>query len=465
MSAYKLIVIGGGLSGLAAGIRYARFGEKVLILEKHSSPGGLNSYYYRHGRLLETGLHAMTNWAAPDDRHATLNRLLRQLKLPRHRLVFHEQFSSEILFPHAMSLRFSNDFSLLKEEISRLFPQTVDRFLGLVKLIADYDPYIPRPRISARTRLQAVLDDDLLINMLFWPLMMYGNSEEHDMDFSQFVIMFRSIYQEGFFRPAGTIKDFLDLLLSHYHDLGGEIRMKASVQTIITRNNRVAGVRLSTGEEILGDNLISTIGYPNTLELVGRRDPVELSPYKGRMSFVELIYFLPAKKIAGLKTDRTIIFYQLNEPFCYCRPEAPVEVANGVICFPGNFKGLPEEDLLQLRITHPANYDLWAAASSSVYPQMKEEWAQKSQTIIAQIIGNYQYDILFFDSFTPLTIERFTGKAQGAVYGSPLKIKDGRTPFSNLFIAGTDQGYLGIIGSMFSGVTMVNDHILKTNQG
>ncbi|CAK8713632.1 Phytoene dehydrogenase [Candidatus Electrothrix aarhusensis] len=59
-----------------------------------------------------------------------------------------------------------------------------------------------------------------------------------------------------------------------------------------------------------------------------------------------------------------------------------------------------------------------------------------------------------------MTIERFTEKCGGAVYGSPIKIKSGKTPFENLFIAGTDQGYLGIVGAMLSGVTIVNQHLL-----
>jgi len=44
---YDAIVIGAGMSGLAAGIRLAMFDKKVVILEKHSIPGGLNSYYQR----------------------------------------------------------------------------------------------------------------------------------------------------------------------------------------------------------------------------------------------------------------------------------------------------------------------------------------------------------------------------------------------------------------------------------
>jgi hypothetical protein len=41
-----------------------------------------------------------------------------------------------------------------------------------------------------------------------------------------------------------------------------------------------------------------------------------------------------------------------------------------------------------------------------------------------------------------------------------VKIKDGNIGYDNLFIAGTDQGFLGIVGSMLSGVSIVNQHIL-----
>jgi len=39
-------------------------------------------------------------------------------------------------------------------------------------------------------------------------------------------------------------------------------------------------------------------------------------------------------------------------------------------------------------------------------------------------------------------------------------VKDGNIGYPNLFLAGTDQGFLGIIGSMLSGVSIVNQHIL-----
>ena len=120
-----VLVIGGGLSGLAAAIRVARFSPHVLLLEKHSRLGGLNSYFYRNKTLYETGLHAITNYAGPKDKKAPLNRLLRQLKLRRSELVFCEQHHSVVVFNGCTSLKFSNDFDLFQSEINNNLGITV----------------------------------------------------------------------------------------------------------------------------------------------------------------------------------------------------------------------------------------------------------------------------------------------------------------------------------------------------
>jgi phytoene dehydrogenase-like protein len=468
---YPLLIIGGGLSGLAAGIRFARFGQKVLILEKHSKIGGLNSYYHRKGKLLETGLHAVSNFAPPEDKHAPLNRLLRQLKIPRRNLVLHEQFSSEILFPDRASLCFSNDFSQLQDQLTTRFPGSAKKFTEMVAEIDLYDPFIPCPKISAREFVSSFLPDELLVEMLFCPLMFYGASQEDDMDLSQFVILFRAIFQEGFFRPEGTIKDLLDLLLNHYKSFNGEIELNAGVEEILTENNKIAGVRTASGEDILCDILISTAGIPETRKLFPTSESAATfsepdgDKISGRLSFIESIYLLDKSACNNLPKDRTIIFFNLAEKFTYHRPDDAVDLTSGVICFPDNFQGNKAEDTVQLRVTHIANYDKWRHVynndDKTLYPAMKTQWVEKSKKVIGKIIGNYSENIVYEDSFTPVTIERYTSRTQGAVYGSPEKIKDGKTNFENLYIAGTDQGYLGIVGSMLSGVTMVNQHILN----
>ncbi len=454
-----LLIIGGGLSGLAAALRFARFIPDVLLLEQHSRIGGLNSYYYRNNRLFETGLHAITNYAAAKEKNAPLNRLLRQLKIKRKELDLHQQNQSEIRFIDQQSLLFSNDFSLLESEIADKFPASSSGFRTLLDLINSYDPFKPQSFISARELIQQHLKDSLLTDMLLCPLMYYGSSIENDMDLGQFVIMFRAIFQEGMFRPGGTIKDLLDLLLSHYKKHGGQIKTRAAVSRILHDGKKAHGVLLASGEEISCDYMLSTIGSEETFTLLGKPSGMEQLP---RLGFVETIFELSPETILPQGHDRTIIFYNAAETFSYQQPDELFDVKSGVICMPQNFQNLPSSPFKEVRTTHLASYRLWKELErdSDSYRIAKENTARSSLPLAEKILGNFAQNIVYRDTFTPLTIERFTGKMNGAIYGNPVKIKDGDIGYDNLFLAGTDQGFLGIIGSMLSGVSIINQHIL-----
>lgn len=458
MADYQLIIIGGGLSGLAAGIRSARFDRKTLIVEQHSRIGGLNSYYTRQGYLLETGLHAMTNFAPPAEKHAPLNRLFRQLKLSRKKFLTHEQRESEIIFPTS-SLCFSNDIELLYTHVEKAFPACIDSFKTMVQEIDAYDPFAEIPWSSARDFLHTRLNTPLLEDMLLLPLMVYGNAEEHDMDLGQFAIMFRALFLEGFFRPDGTIKELLQMLRQQYEKFGGKLLLNTPVDSLLCSQDKVAGVRLAGGQEVSADAVLSTVGIPGTARLSGW--DLDLDKYTGQMSFMETITMLPREHLTDRRTRRTILFYNLEDTLHYQRPAGAIDPSWGVICFPDNFQGLCQQDPVQVRVTNAANYSLWKQAGPEEYTLLKKECGELSVKAVSKIIGNYRQDVVYQDSFTPTTIERFTAKPEGAVYGSPLKIKSGRTPWQNLFIAGTDQGYLGIVGSMLSGVTIVNQHLLN----
>lgn len=455
-----LLIIGGGLSGLAAALRFARFIPDVLILEQHSRLGGLNSYYYRNKRLFETGLHAITNYANPKDKKAPLNRLLRQLKVKRKELDLHEQIHSEILFQGQQSLRFSNDFSLFCKEIELKFPSNYAGFTELLTVIDGYDPFAPADFISARKVIHDKLQNALLTDMLLCPLMYYGSSIENDMDLGQFVIMFRAIFQEGMFRPGGTIKDLLDLLENHYNGYGGKIRTKSCVRRIISENKKVLGVELTSGEEIRCDFMLSTAGSEETFDLLGESSQIKKLP---RLGFVETIFEIPPATKLTEAADNTIIFFNTADTFNYSSPRETVDFKSGVICMPQNFQNLESLPYKEIRTTHLASYKQWRklAKSQPAYDSVKDDTARSSLAVAEKILGNFAKDIVYRDTFTPLTIERFTAKKEGAIYGNPSKIKDGNIGYENLFLAGTDQGFLGIVGAMLSGVSIVNQHILS----
>jgi len=290
-------------------------------------------------------------------------------------------------------------------------------------------------------------------------LMYYGSSIERDMDLGQFVIMFRAIFLEGMFRPGGTIKDLLDLLLKHYTDYGGKIKTKATVKRILHTGKKIHGVLLSDGQEIRCDYILSTIGSEETFTLLDEPSGLETLP---RLGFVETIFELEKSTELKQGHDRTIIFYNTADQFLYQQPDSLVDFNSGVICLPQNFQDLPESPFKEVRTTHLANYSEWKSLKQdkSSYNSAKDRAALTSLAVAEKILGNFAQNIVYRDTFTPLTIERFTAKKNGAIYGNPVKIKDGDIGYDNLYLAGTDQGFLGIIGSMLSGVSIVNQHIL-----
>ena len=111
MSTYDTIIIGAGMSGLAAGIRLAHYDRRVCILERHYTIGGLNSFYRMRGRDYDVGLHAVTNFTPKGTKKGPLARLLRQLRFRWDDFQLAPQIGSRIQFPNT-SLAFGNDIDI-----------------------------------------------------------------------------------------------------------------------------------------------------------------------------------------------------------------------------------------------------------------------------------------------------------------------------------------------------------------
>jgi len=456
---YDTLIIGAGMSGLAAGIRLAQYDRRVAILERHSLWGGLNSFYKLGGHRFDTGLHALTNYAERGARNP-LTRVLRQLRIPYEDLQLGEQGHSESVFlvdGERLALRFSNGGHLLREEVAQLFPSCVAGYDRLVRELPGYDDLgrDPAPP-SARRRLRELLGEPLLVEMLMLPLCYYGAAQERDLEWDQFGVLFRSIFIEGLARPAGGIKPFLDLLLSRYKEVGGELRLRSGVERILLDGDRACGVRLDDGTELVADQILSSAGLAETRRLLDPQAPV--ADAVGRLSFVETLCVLdrPARELG---IEATITFFNDSESFCYARPDDFVDLRSGVFCTPDNYAGYVDEEPLA-RVTLLADHGRWTALDEPAYRARKERTAEAALGSAARFAPDVRPATIFRDVFTPRTIEHFTGHLGGAVYGSPNKCKDGSIGVRNLHLVGTDQGLVGIVGSLVSGLSMANRYAL-----
>jgi phytoene dehydrogenase-like protein len=188
----------------------------------------------------------------------------------------------------------------------------------------------------------------------------------------------------------------------------------------------------------------------------------------GRLSYCETITVLDRQPAALGWTDDTIVFFNDSPRFSYAQTPELADARSGVICLPNNFafpegRSLPEG---LFRCTCLANHDAWAVLPEPEYRAAKERVYSEIQRSALRFLPSLPAPdalakaTIATDMFTPKTVVRFTGHLGGAIYGSPKKIRDGRTPLANVYLAGTDQGFLGIVGAMLSGISMANFHVL-----
>jgi phytoene dehydrogenase-like protein len=484
MSHYDAIIIGAGMSGLAAGIRLAMFDKRVVVLERHYVWGGLNSFYQFQGHQFDVGLHALTNYAPKGARGLPLTRLLKQLRIKWDELDLHQQGHSAVSFPD-VKLKFSNEFELLRSEIAAAFPDQIDGFDNLTRQVREYNELdLDAPTLNAREIVERHLSNRMLVDMVFCPLMFYGSARENDMDWDQFVVMFKSIFFEGFSRPQQGVRHILKLLIDRYRKAGGELRMKCGVKGILTDSARATGVELEDGGVLTADTVLSSAGLVETGRMI-ESQPIAsaMEPVTGKLSFTETISVLdrPAKQIG---INETIVFFSNTQRFNYAQPAEDVDTSSGVICMPGNFN-LPSEPKDHLvRITNIANFDRWVikkrseadvlsravgeassaeagGAPALQYRAAKQHWYVRSCADVLGHIADFRPHVTLVDMFTPRTIRHYTGHEGGAVYGSPRKLRTGATGIDGLYIIGTDQGFLGIIGAALSGISMANRWVLQ----
>ena len=446
------------------------FGKKVVLLEKHYVVGGLNSFYARKGNKFDVGLHALTNYPSPNSgKKSPLLKLLRQLRLSLDDLDLLPQSRSRITFGDC-SLSFHNEFEYFHDQVAEKFPSSMSAFSNLLRKMEDFPAYqVDAPDLSTRTILADSQIDPLLAEMLLCPTCYYGSALPNDIDFATFVMLFDAIFRQGLCRPKFGIRAILDPLVKKLKELGVDRRMNCAVQSIQSTEYEVTEVLLENGERIQAQQIISTCGVIETAELLNQTAIEPDKARTGEFSVIESIrVFTGHPKDFGW--DETIVFFNESNKFDYNCPDGLVDLRSGVICMPDNYGPADESQDSKIRVTHPANFSKWSVLSENEYSDHKSYWESTLLENAMQylpngheISGKLNEQTTLVDTFTPKTIKRFTSHVNGTLYGSPTKRRDGSTKFKNLYLAGTDQGYVGIVGAMLGGIAVANNQILRAS--
>ncbi|MFA5903695.1 MAG: NAD(P)/FAD-dependent oxidoreductase, partial [Desulfobacula sp.] len=270
---FDTIIIGSGISGMAAGIILAREGEKVLVLEQHRVAGGLTQTYSRNGCIFPTGVHRLGSLepGQPLWYYFKYLRLLDRLALEP----LCENCFEHVFFPEK-DYRVPIGRSHYREKLLEYFPEQkkgIERYFSdfetAISHISLYNPCIVPEKNRAleytgplRPYLESIGISGRLISLMTANSPLYGLSSTECPILTHFVIS--DSYLNSSFRINEGQTPFSTALKDSLEAFGGKLRVNARVKQISVEEKSAKGVVLISGEVILAGKVIFS-GHPGLL--------------------------------------------------------------------------------------------------------------------------------------------------------------------------------------------------------
>jgi phytoene dehydrogenase-like protein len=505
---WDAIVVGSGLGGLACAAYLCAAGKRTLVLEGHAIAGG-NSQVFRRtvrGRPYEfdVGIH----YIGECDRDGLITHILGGLGLAE-RVVFRPldpDGYSTLVFP-GLRFRIPAHWDRYRARLIETFPyeaEALGRVVDVLREVArqgrrlQNDECSPAELLSRPTPFaqwglrpvtelfaahglsqaaQAVLlgeQGDYAVRPSKTPTALAAGLTDH--------------YMRGAFYPEGGGQVLAARLVEAIRAYGGALRTRAPVARIRVENGRAAGVELArTGERIAADVVVSNADLKRTvLELVGGEHfpPEVIERVRAfRMAlplftaYLDLDLDLAALGMPNTNwwiwgsTDLEGIYDELEQgrmpgvPLAYLTAATLKDPTNRRATPPGHSN-------VQIMTLVPREYASFGVAQgpheagSNVYHRSPAYRARKAELVerlletAEQVLPGLREHVVWKESASPLTQERFTHSSGGTSYGieaaldqiGPLR-PGAETAVAGLYLCGasTASGH-GIANVLRSGV-------------
>ena len=279
----SVVIIGGGIAGLAAGC-YARMnGFETTILEMHSLPGGLCTAWQRGAYTFDGCIHYLLGSGTGQP----FNRVWQELGALQGRTIINHDEFMRVRGSEGQTLIIYTDPDRLEKHMMDQWPADAARISSLAEGIRqfahfDMSSLFERPRSTLGLAGWAQLGMGLLAYVP--PLMQWAYRSAADfaggfkdpflrravaemfawpdipMLAGLSLLAYMSTGNAGF--PAGASLEFAQSIERRYRDLGGMIEYSAEVARILVEEDasgrsRAVGVRLYDDREYRGDYVIS----------------------------------------------------------------------------------------------------------------------------------------------------------------------------------------------------------------
>ncbi len=438
MTDKSIIIIGGGIAGLAAGCHGQMNGFRTRIFEMHKKkPGGLCTSWKREGYTVNGCIH----WLIGSSPRDSYYRLWEELGAVQGREFIYQEEYGRIEAGGKRFIMYSN-IDRLEKEMKTISPEdsaVIGEFIAAIRRCARFAiPWEKAPEVSTLfDMLKMVVTQFPALRLLSkWnkvSLKEYGERFKHpllrdafpllfmpDFPVSFILMMFAWMHNRAAGYPLGGSLEFSRAIEKRYLALGGEIAYKARVAKILTENDRAVGVRLEDGSEHRADYVISAAdGHATIFDMLEGRyvDDTIRGYYEKLVPFPPLMYIAlgvsrsfsdvpPSAGGTAIKLDRPISVGGVEQQY----------LAFQIYNFDST---LAPAGKTLVTVLIPTDYDYWSALrrNDERYKAEKEKLADEVIALLDKRFPGLASQVEMRDVASPTTFVRYTGNWKGSFEG------------------------------------------------
>jgi phytoene dehydrogenase-like protein len=478
---YDAVVIGAGLGGLSAAAAFARQGFKTLVLEQHSVPGGYASAFTRPGGFtFDVSLHSTT--VGLRDGVANLIQGFPEIQdvvfvphKPLYRAIYPDH---DIRVPH-------RDVPGFIQVLKTNFPDdgpAIDGIFADMKGLADdvgnlsnaggqvdmstFPAKFPHLFKNYARTWGAMLDERVKnpkLKAVISGLWGYFGLPPSKLTPFYYPLPFMGYLEGGGYYPVGASQKISDSLAALIKKNGGEVRLNARVERILTRDHAAVGVRTADGAEYRGRAVISNANAPDTFTRMMPDEADFLKDLRARMdrlsiSFSTLLVWMGLRtdlvRKAGLKESEIFVNagYDIEAEYrAALAGGLPDDLGFGLTVYDNLYPGYSPKGKNTLNIIVMQGFDYWKKFETDYFYGNKDAYNREKMRLADILIDRVEKTFLpglrksieVLEVATPLTNLRFTSHPRGAIYGWDQTVGNSgnsrfpqATPIKNLYLSG-----------------------------
>ncbi len=458
----KVVIIGGGIAGLSAGI-YARLaGFEAEIYEKNSTPGGECTGWNREGFHIDNCIHWLTGTKKGTELYdvwETVGAISDNTKY-----VHLESFYTSCLGGQKATLW--ADLERTRRELTELSPEDADeinKFIEYVEYSKQCQVPADKPMdmfsIGDYIRLGKSMGDFMKVikdlgqesledyskrfkSPLIQKLMCDYLPKEYSAE--SLFVSYASIADGNGDIPMGASLEMSIRMEKRYKELGGKIYYNKAVDRILVEKRRAAAMILDDGMKVTGDYFIATV---DTNLLFGKMIDSKYMPkalkkaYDNREAFPVTSGFQVAYTVNKDFNPGETVFIDIEPLKIGARTLDRMYVK--VYGYDPKFVKDGKQVLQTSFFQSDADFEYWKRLPKEEYKEVKEalvkEVTERLEAGYPELKGNLHV----LDSWTPLTYERYCNAYHGSYMsfistgnGIPFRVKGDIKGIKNLCFAG-----------------------------